>query len=165
MVLFVWKTLKILVSRIKARSRALQATLTSGSNFRTLFAILHKSCRCTYGVRSRLVEGVSFTGEFFPLEIRIGLLSSPCICNLSLLEKKKKKCSSILNIEVMNRCNEEIGIWICIMSVFVTFGYLFQYYFKKSDDNNNNKISCWTLLIIFIRKNERTSKCLQKQEN
>ena len=104
MVLFVWKTLKILVSRIKAGSRALQSTLTSGSNFRTLFAILHKSCRCTYGVRSRLVEEVSFTGEFFPLEIRIGLLSSPCICNLSLLEKKNEEM--FLNFK--HRGNEQM---------------------------------------------------------
>ena len=126
---------------IKARSRALQATLTSAntdteSNFRTLFAILHKSCRCPYEVRSRLVEEVSVTREFSALELRIGLLSSFSPW------KKMRKCSLILKIEVMNRCDEQILIWICIMSLFVTFGYL----------------------ITLIRKNEQTSKCLQNRK-
>ena len=80
---------------MKARSRPLQATITSGNtvtdnNFRTLFDILHKSCKFTYGVRSWLVEEVSCNGEFSALEIRIGLLSLPCICNLSLLKKNEE---------------------------------------------------------------------------
>ena len=80
---------------IKVRSRMLQATLTSGntdteSNFRTLFNMLYKYRRCTFVVRSRFGEEVSFTGEFSALEIRIGLLSSPCIFNLSLLEKSEE---------------------------------------------------------------------------
>ena len=68
---------------IKTRSLTLQATLTLGntdteSNFRILR---------TYMVRSRFVE-VSFTEEYSALDIRIGLLLSPCICNLSLFKER-----------------------------------------------------------------------------
>ena len=69
---------------IKTRSLTLQATLTLGntdteSNFRILR---------TYMVRSRFVEEVSFTEEYSALDIRIGLLLSPCICNLSLFKER-----------------------------------------------------------------------------